>query len=382
MLLVAVAALLALPLQAQAQTTLVSNTGQGVDSRAGSTGDRAQRFTTGANSGGYTLSSVEFTSDDLQGDDAAVSVCTVDADGYPTSTCTALTAPSSFAAGTIVFTGTMTLAANTTYTLLLMSPGGETLSMGSTSADGEDSGGATGWSIADAYDVKNASAVWGTTTDGQSFRITVKGTVVATDTTAPSPDSAEVPTTGDRIAVNFDEGLDLPGEFLPAAVVAAFTVTADGVDLDIQTVSGIALDWLAINLPTGTTIYQNQTVTLSYDKTVAGADALEDAAEDEVASFTNFAVTNSSTVVNNAPVFSAATATRSVAENTAAGENVGAVLTATDDDNDTLAYSLEGPDAASFDIVSSSGQIRTKSGVTYDHETKSSYSVAVKADDN
>ena len=86
---------------------------------------------------------------------------------------------------------------------------------------------------------------------------------------------------------------------------------------------------------------------------------------------------------NSAPVFSdGASATRSVAENTAAGENVGAALTATDADaGDTLTYTLEGADAASFDIVSTSGQIRTRPGVTYDHEARSSYSVTVKADD-
>ena len=72
---------------------------------------------------------------------------------------------------------------------------------------------------------------------------------------------------------------------------------------------------------------------------------------------------------NNPPMFSAATADRSVAENTAAGENVGALLTATDADSDTLTYTLEGTDAASFDLVTTSGsaQIRTKTGVTYNH---------------
>ena len=168
---------LALPVAAQAQTTLVSNTGQTADITLGDNRDRAQAFTTGANSGGYTLSSVEFISADPEGDDAAVSVCTVDVNGFVTSTCTALTAPSSFAAGTLEFTGNMTLAASTTYTLLLATPGGETLTMGSTSSDGEDTGGATGWSIDDAYDVKNSSGVWGTTASGRSFRIAVKGTV-------------------------------------------------------------------------------------------------------------------------------------------------------------------------------------------------------------
>ena len=87
-------------------------------------------------------------------------------------------------------------------------------------------------------------------------------------------------------------------------------------------------------------------------------------------------------VVNNPPTFSANTAARSVAENTAAGQNVGAALTATDLDGHTLTYTLEGADAASFDITSTSGQIRTKAGVTYNHEAKSTYTVMVKADDS
>ena len=84
---------------------------------------------------------------------------------------------------------------------------------------------------------------------------------------------------------------------------------------------------------------------------------------------------------NAAPVFEGDTATREVPENSAAGTAVGDPVTATDADNDTLAYSLEGTDAASFDIDASTGQIRTRSGVTYDHESQPNYSVTVRADD-
>ena len=94
-----------------------------------------------------------------------------------------------------------------------------------------------------------------------------------------------------------------------------------------------------------------------------------------------FQVAAAVVVTNNPPAFSADTAARSVAENTAAGQNVGAALTATDADSDTLTYTLEGTDAASFDIVSGSGQIRTRTGVTYNHEAKSTHTVVVKADD-
>ena len=178
--------LLGVPEVAKAQTvTLVSNTGQSADADAAGTLDRAQAFTTGSNSGGYTLSSIDIISEDPQGDDASVSVCTVDGSGYPTTTCTALTAPSSFAAGTLTFTASpvMTLTSTTTYTVLIGIPGGGTLILDSTTSDNEDLGAAAGWSLADSYDFKTSSNVWETISNGQSFRITIKGTVGTTTTT-------------------------------------------------------------------------------------------------------------------------------------------------------------------------------------------------------
>ena len=86
---------------------------------------------------------------------------------------------------------------------------------------------------------------------------------------------------------------------------------------------------------------------------------------------------------NAVPVFSPSSLTRSVAENTAAGTAVGGPVTATDADGDSLTYSLDGTDAASFSVYSGTGQISTVSGVTYDHEAaKNTYSVTVTADDD
>ena len=85
---------------------------------------------------------------------------------------------------------------------------------------------------------------------------------------------------------------------------------------------------------------------------------------------------------DNALVFSETAPRRAVPENSAAGVDVGAPVTATPaDSGDMLEYTLEGTDASSFDIVRTSGQIRTKSGVTYDYEEQSSYAVTVKASD-
>ena len=86
--------------------------------------------------------------------------------------------------------------------------------------------------------------------------------------------------------------------------------------------------------------------------------------------------------LNSAPTFANPTVTLPLLENTPAGTNVGSPVAATDaDTGDTLTYSLGGTDVASFAIVTSSGQIRTRDGVTYDFENKSSYSVSVTVTD-
>ncbi len=69
------------------------------------------------------------------------------------------------------------------------------------------------------------------------------------------------------------------------------------------------------------------------------------------------------------------TTSRSVAENTASGQNIGTAVGATDADNDALTYSLSNTDSASFDFDTSTGQLKTKAGVTYDFETKQSYTL-------
>ena len=78
---------------------------------------------------------------------------------------------------------------------------------------------------------------------------------------------------------------------------------------------------------------------------------------------------------NRAPMFPSSTATRSIVEGTAAGENIGLPVTATDADNDTLTYTLNGADMADFDIDAATGQLMTKSAL--DHETRTLYTVAV-----
>ena len=132
-LLVAVAALLALPLQAQAQArTLVSNVEQGAGATHSSfvDFDVAQAFTTGSNSAGYTLKSVELgiISSFNNATTLTVSIHS-NSSGAPGARLGTLTNPASLAGGGVVaFTHTrgIALAASTTYFVVIDRVGANT----------------------------------------------------------------------------------------------------------------------------------------------------------------------------------------------------------------------------------------------------------------
>ena len=185
---------------------LVSNAGQ-ANTDLTSLEDRAQRFTTGDNSGGYTLSSIEIVSTDNESDDASVAVWTVGVDNFPAARHATLTPPGSFAKGTLVFTdpSNPTLAASTTYTVLIQSPG-TVLTLGGTTSPDEDTGGEEDWEIADGFDTDSGSA-W-STSSGKVLRLTVKGTPVITTPSSSSP--APVPSSPARSAAGAAAGAASP----------------------------------------------------------------------------------------------------------------------------------------------------------------------------
>ena len=83
----------------------------------------------------------------------------------------------------------------------------------------------------------------------------------------------------------------------------AFTVKADGADHAIDAIYRLAsLVVLTFwQLIFGQLIYQGQTVTVSYDQSAAGGDAIADSDGTKLASFTDFAVTNNSTQARPGP---------------------------------------------------------------------------------
>ena len=194
------------PIAAQSATTLVSNAGQDSDSKYTDGRERSQAFTTGDS--GATLSRVEIISEDTDFDDAAVSLCTVDGSNHPTSSCTPLTAPSRFLPGTLVFTApadTM-LEANTTYSVLIESPGKQSLLLDATFSDDEDDGRARNWTIDNNLYHKNHLDEWVAYAGpgaARSLRITIKGTLTNNAPTVATAIPDQTATTGAAFSYAF-----------------------------------------------------------------------------------------------------------------------------------------------------------------------------------
>ena len=125
----------------------------------------------------------------------------------------------------------------------------------------------------------------------------------------------------------------------------------------------------------------------SYTVTVQVRDSMDIHGNPDMTYDDSIDITIDVTDVNEPPQFdSTAPTTLNIVENTTAGTDIGSPVTATDPDNttanptkDTLTYSLDTGDGASFEI-DSSGQIKTKDPL--DRETKPSYTVTVSVSDN
>ena len=170
--------------------------------------------------------------------------------------------------------------------------------------------------------------------------------------------------------INFTVGIwtnsnsNLPGSSLvtltqPASLTLGVNeFTTSGIELAANTTY-----WVVVDSSGGGSVQWEGTASDSEDSTASGwsiADESYDRPYDggTWGSYTDpfkFRVNGTAigSITNSAPVFTEGTSTtRSVAENTASGQNIGAPVTATDaDTSDTLTYTLGGTDAADFGIV-------------------------------
>ena len=213
-----------------------------------------------------------------------------------------------------------------------------------------------------------------TATDGSGASDSIDVTITVTDleeapmlVTATAPEFTEGATATREVEENTAAGENIGGP-VEAIDLDGDTLTYtlggnDAASFDIDMSTGQLMTKAELDFETDE----------SYTVTVAASDGTEEATITVTIMVTDLDD-------NAAPEFASAMTTRSVAENTAAGENIGDPVAATDaNTDDTLTYTLGGADAASFDIDMSTGQLMTKADL--DFETDDSYTVTVAASD-
>ena len=305
---------------------------------------------------------------------------------------------------------------------------------------GDNADPAPGWTIVDARHGRAAGSASWSETSGQAQEIRVNGTAIQADALVSNlgqtSSTAAALHNGHRVGQTFSIATG-SGNYAPSSIeipfrsngiastdmgsltVAIWSTHASGTnaghpDSSLYTLTNpasITADTTAtFDAPADSTLRAGRTyaVVVVYTKSVAAVDApgwqtagtgddadaapgwsIVDALHASAAGSSTWSETsgqarmirvNGNAAINNAPEFSVDLPSFTLPENSAADTVVGTV-TATDADSDALTYSLEGTDAASFDIVSGTGEIKTVSTATYNYESKKTYSVTVRADD-
>ena len=167
---------------AEADTTLVSNTGQTSADFTTDAIDYGQGFTTGSDTAGYTLDAIDIGYNDSSNTAFSASIwSSFIADGSPNSLLYSLTPPATFSAGNLTFTApaNATLTSDTTYFIILAlaDAGSITIKRTATINSNEDADAAAGWSIANTYVFYSGG--WGTSSSNKPLLVAVKGTVYA-----------------------------------------------------------------------------------------------------------------------------------------------------------------------------------------------------------
>ena len=203
---VAAAFLSLLAAPAAGQVTLVSNTGQ-VDGQVGTlTLDHAQAFTTGSNSGGYTVTGIDIQLGSVGQPTRSYEVeFYTDVGGRPDASIGLLSGPATLTANSVnswTTTPGIDLAASTTYFIFIRGSSGSNR-LQNTHSNFEDAGGLSGWSIADqSFFEESLASLW--TQFAESKKIAVKGYEKGLTPGQPAaPAASPVPNSDTSLNVNW-----------------------------------------------------------------------------------------------------------------------------------------------------------------------------------
>lgn len=194
------------------------------------------------------------------------------------------------------------------------------------------------------------------------------------DGVRPTLVSADIVANGTALDLRWDEALDEGS--VPTTSDPGFEVrdTSDDSVLDI---SSISVDGRVVTVTLSAAVASTDQLTVSYE--IPSSNPVKDAVGNYAADFSATAVSVTQSA-NSPPEFpTTEDGARSIDENTASGQNIGSPVAATDADNDTRTYSISGADAEFFDVVSTSGQLRTKEPL--DHESQGSYTFTMSVHD-
>ena len=195
------------------------------------------------------------------------------------------------------------------------------------------------------------------------------------DAVRPGMVSARALANESTLTLTYDKALDETSQPTPRGVGFRVRDEVASSNLDIST---IHVSGKVVTLTLAEPVSAGDQLTVFYGVPFRTYPPLKD-------TLGNYATSQSTTVSitqrpNSPPEFpSSGDGARSIDENTAASRNIGAAIAATDADNDGLTYSLSGTDAAFFDVVTASGQLRTKGALN--HESRESYSFTMSVHD-
>ena len=225
------------------------------------------------------------------------------------------------------------------------------------------------------YETKSSYSVTITVSDGNDGSDMIAVTITVADVEERLTNSAPEFTDGESVSLSVAENTG-------SGVNIGDAISATDADADTLTYSlaGTDADSFSINSTNGqvrTNASLDYETKSSYSVSITVSDGYNGS---DTITVTITVTDVEERLANNAPVFTdGSSTTRSVAENTGSGVNIGTAVSATDADADTLTYSLGGTDASSFSINSTNGQLRTNASL--DYETKSSYSVSITVSD-
>ena len=346
----------------------------------------AQQFDTGGNAAGYLLDSVLLDVRSVEANtDPVVSIYTTSGSNPGTLVHT-LSNPSSLADGWRTFTAPpgALLDKDTDYFVVAEhTRTTNTFTLTLTASDAEDPGKADGWGIANSRR-RSVDGTWGAAPNSNVIRIQVQGAIVPNRVATGAPAITGTAAVGETLTAATADISDADGTTKAEAGDTGYAYTYQWIRVDSDGSSN------ATDIPGATATSTYVLVSADEGKKIKVEVAFADDADNDEGPLTSAAYPATGTVAatSTAPVFDdGANTAREFAESVgefyegSTPRDIGAAVSATDADMDTLEYSLEGTDAGRFSIVPGSGQITAKVGENYDYETTTSYAVTVKAVD-